>query len=218
MDERNSNYALETARNGLTVPIINGVYLHSIYNPLKEAETYAENFSETLKKKNTVLILGLGFGYHIEEVAKLLNKTHATYKIIVLETNKNLIEEFKETRNFEDQNIEIVHFSTPEELYQEINFVKFLMTKPSVIKHEASYALEIERYTNFLKYKSSPQVSTYRNQLRLDEHTQLALDDTLTLAESAHRIVTNRKMTTAQEYLTMALTEVVKYESRGKNL
>jgi hypothetical protein len=217
MDERNSNYELETARNGLTVPIINGVYLHSIYNPLKEAETYAENFSETLKKKNTVLILGLGFGYHIVEVAKLLNKTHATYKIIVLETNENLIEEFKATRNFEDKNIEIVHYTSPEKLYDSIHFIKFLMTKPSVLKHEASYALEIEKFSAFLKYKSSAQVSTYRNQLKLIDQTQIALDDNLTLAESAQRIVSNRKMSSPQEYLTMALTEVVKYESKGKN-
>ena len=31
MDERNSKYELQASRNGLTVPVINGVYLHSIY-------------------------------------------------------------------------------------------------------------------------------------------------------------------------------------------
>ena len=97
MEERNNQYEFKTSRNGLKVPVIKGIHLHSIYNPIKEAEAFAQGYEDTIKAKNKILILGLGFGYHIEEVAKLLNQYHEKYEVIVLEPNSKLVEEFNGT-------------------------------------------------------------------------------------------------------------------------
>jgi hypothetical protein len=46
MEERKKQYEIKTSRNGLTVPVVNGIHLHSIYNPIKEAEAFATSFKE----------------------------------------------------------------------------------------------------------------------------------------------------------------------------
>ena len=71
MDERNSTISLEVARNGSPVPTINGIYLHSIYDPEKEADAFVETYERQLTQKNHVLILGLGFGYHVEKISRV---------------------------------------------------------------------------------------------------------------------------------------------------
>jgi spermidine synthase len=108
MDERNSQYKLEASRNGLTVPVINDVYLHSIYNPVIEAQTFAKTQEKSLKIKKHVLILGLGFGYHVEEIARIASQYHSDYQIVILEPNKRLVDDFINTRNFEDSKIKII--------------------------------------------------------------------------------------------------------------
>jgi hypothetical protein len=170
MDERNSHYRLESSRNGLTVPVINDVYLHSIYNPVKEAETFAKTHENNLKVKNNILILGLGFGYHVEEVAKLVNSFHQDYNIIILEPNKRLVEDFINTRNFEDKRIKIINTDSVKELFNSWEFVQFLMTKPCIVKHDSSFIIEKDFYSKFLSYQASTDM--YHIRSLANEHTK----------------------------------------------
>ena len=54
-----TSYEIKHSRTEQKVPIVNGVHLHSIYNPDKEAESLLNAQIENLKNKNEVLILGL---------------------------------------------------------------------------------------------------------------------------------------------------------------
>ena len=60
--EEKSDYSqTELSKTGLTLPILkNGKYLHSKYDPLKEAERFFTG------NENFVLFCGLGSGIHIE--------------------------------------------------------------------------------------------------------------------------------------------------------
>ena len=60
------------------VPVVDGIHLHSIYNPAKEAETFIGKYNENLSKQNSVLVLGLGFGYHVWQLESELRKHHQT--------------------------------------------------------------------------------------------------------------------------------------------
>ena len=177
MDERNSNYQLTTSRNGLTVPVINGIYLHSVYNPTKEAEAFTKGYETVLKQKNHVLVFGLGFGYHIEQIAKKLFTEHSDYEIVILETSKKLIEDFNTTRPFEDRRISIKFASSIEELFNDWQFVQFLMKKPAIIKHDASFGLSRDFYTQFLSYQAPQSISQYSKLLRANASEWFTEDD-----------------------------------------
>lgn len=75
-----------------TVPTIQVLFnnkkmvLHSKYDPLKEATIWVEKEIKQLSNNSSVLVIGLGAGYHIEKLSKTLPST----KIIVLEFNEQL--------------------------------------------------------------------------------------------------------------------------------
>ena len=53
------------SKNGYLVPIKNNISIHSRYNPVEEGKKYADRFLNSEKKNNSLIVIGLGFGYHI---------------------------------------------------------------------------------------------------------------------------------------------------------
>ena len=55
---------------------INGITVHSVYDPVAEGKKWAasviEKYSKKHEKPENIIIFGLGFGYHIKELIKLL--------------------------------------------------------------------------------------------------------------------------------------------------
>jgi len=82
----------EKAHSGLPILVANNLYLHSKYDPVKEGEKFAEAFlAETSTRKENLLIMGLGSGYHIIPLQKYYRK------IIVFEPNQEIISFFRES-------------------------------------------------------------------------------------------------------------------------
>lgn len=209
MEERNSNYEIEKSRTGLPVPVINGVYLHSIYNPQKEAQALAENYSDLLKTKNAILILGLGFGYHVNEIASLVRKNFDQYQIIVIEPNTKLVEEFVQHSAFDDENIKIINVSKASRLYHNQEFVQFLMRKPCVIKHEASFSINKEFFTSFLSFKAETKISDYQSLLNDTAKKVIEPNTNDTFSNHVKQIMAKRSLDSKQEFLTMALNSII---------
>lgn len=209
MDERNSTISLEMARNGSPVPVCNGIYLHSIYDPEKEAESFVETYERQLTQKNHVLILGLGLGYHVEKVAEFMRTVHKNFHITILEPNSELITITNQQRTFSSQEISIIHLVDYKNLYASKKFVKFLMQKPCLLKHEASFGLNKELFSGFLTFKSDRKISSFEESLSAQTRELLALDPQASFRESASRIETSGKISGRAEYLTLALREVI---------
>jgi hypothetical protein len=166
MDDRTTTTLdIKTSRNGLPVPVVKGIHLHSVYNPAKEAEAFAEKYVDTIKTNNHVLVLGLGFGYHIDQIEKILSENHEHFNILVLEPNKEIAEGFKTFRAFKNTHITIINHDQVETLFESSEFINFLRQKPAIIKHDPSFNLEKSFYTNFLKYKAPTNVSKYVSSL-----------------------------------------------------
>ena len=210
MDERNSQYELQPSRNGLTVPVINGVYLHSIYNPVKEAEAFAMTQEQNLKIKNKVLVLGLGFGYHIEEIAKVLNQNHKDFEIIILEPNQRLVEDFINTRSFEDKNIKIVCKNKVKDLFEDWNFINFLMQKPCIIKHDTSFILEKEFYSRFLGHQASKDIFHFKGILTEDSKELFSSREARTIESYIGNIQETGRVNSEKEFQLLALNEILK--------
>jgi len=203
---------LQASRNGLSVPVVDGVYLHSIYNPSKEAHAYAENHESVIQSKSNILIFGLGFGYHVEEVAKIANKAHKNYTIYVIEPNAELVKLFSEKRPFLDKNIKIITGNSPEEIYTNYNFSKFLITKPGILKLDTSFNVNKKFFTDFLTYKASHNINNYQSLLNANAQEIIA-GRTETFHDSIQSIKKQRVITNKNDFLMLAIAEMARTDN-----
>jgi spore maturation protein CgeB len=111
-----SNISIKTARSGDQIPAWDGLNLHSAYDPVKEGNDTAQKFISTISPESIqqisqgvsiekpLVILGLGFGYHI---LPLLDKFK---KIFVAESNHELISHAKNVQKIAEifQKCEII--------------------------------------------------------------------------------------------------------------
>lgn len=211
MEESNRQCEFKESRNGLTVPVVRGVHLHSIYNPIKEAEAFAEGYEDITKDKNHIMVLGLGFGYHIDELVKNLAKYHSNYKVIVIEPNRDIVHEFFNKKPFEDTNIQILSPKTVKGLFEDKEFVEFLRGKPAIIKHDTSFAIEKEFYVSLLKYQAPTHVGNYFSLLNEDaqDYFRVHSDEDKTLDTITEDIKSVHGIKSKFDYALLALEEVV---------
>ncbi|MBY6836416.1 motility associated factor glycosyltransferase family protein [Clostridium botulinum] len=71
-----------------TTLLIENVFLHSKYYPMKEGEKFIELNEKFYKNKDVVMVYGLGLGYHIKE---LLKKCNDNCKIYIFDVDKEVI-------------------------------------------------------------------------------------------------------------------------------
>jgi len=79
---RSERVELIEKRKGIKTIRVGGLLYHSQYNPTEEAKKLIE--ASSLDKKRPVVAIGLGLGYHIQE---LIQKE---YKVIVIEPDKDI--------------------------------------------------------------------------------------------------------------------------------
>ncbi|MEC9487912.1 MAG: 6-hydroxymethylpterin diphosphokinase MptE-like protein [Halanaerobium sp.] len=72
-------------------------YLHSIYNPQREAKTFVTARQKEIEAAKLIIIYGLGLGYHLCEIAKLIGPGQEVY---VLETNQKILKYSRAVVNF----------------------------------------------------------------------------------------------------------------------
>lgn len=161
---------IKSSRSGHPVPCLNGVLLHSIYNPIKESESLLEKHRAQLQQKNSFLILGLGFGYHVNAIHQYASKFTSSDKlnICVLEPNQDLVKAFFEFLPDNTNTSDLAKNSISREnkyrifvardirqLYSNKDFLDFLTLRPSLIPHPASFNLHQGYFKEFLSFEST---------------------------------------------------------------
>lgn len=183
---RIDSYEIKTSRNNLKVPVINDVHLHSMYNPAKEAQAIVSKYDQNLRTKNKVLVLGLGFAYHVYEICRKLESYHGDdYRVVVIEPNEQIYKDCKSQNLFPNKNIEVYTGEDLHKIYGELELVKFLIEKPSVISHPASFSLYTKFYKSFLEYCAPQMIKELTNNIvdanlnsyLLSDEEGLGLDD-----------------------------------------
>jgi len=79
-----SKYTSEMSRAGLPTLQIDGNYIHSKFDPKREATRFIDN--EISREAGIVIFAGMGLGYHIEELITTDNST----EILVIEPDRDL--------------------------------------------------------------------------------------------------------------------------------
>ena len=59
---------IKKSNSGHNIVTVGNTELHSSFNPVKEAYDLTQKYQDKLKIKNKILILGLGAGYHIQQL------------------------------------------------------------------------------------------------------------------------------------------------------
>lgn len=74
-------WEIQNAKNGELTAKESGLFLHSAYNPGREASSLIQN--KELNEKSTTIFLGIGLGYHIKEWAKAFSSSQK--KLVIIE-------------------------------------------------------------------------------------------------------------------------------------
>lgn len=155
------SYEIKTAKTGEKIPVVNEVHLHSIYNPQKEAEAIASKHINGIKEKKNILVLGLGFGYHVTEIVKQAKQFHNNnFKIIVIEPNLKVTNDARELNLVDEDDVIIYAGEDVPSLYQDSELVDFLTSKPTVIAHPSSFSLYQEYFKQFLGHEAKSDRET----------------------------------------------------------
>jgi hypothetical protein len=167
----NYQVTITKSKNNINIPVVNGVYLHSVYDPIKEADSLIEQHSDTLKKESNFLVLGLGFAFHIQALSKALYDIHGSkYKIFVVEPNSEIVALSEKENPVASDNVSIICKETVDDYYSNNEFVNFLLQKPSIIPHTATFNI----YRNFFK-----EIMSFKKHNAIDVNRKILANPTI---------------------------------------
>ncbi len=83
-----------TSRTGHPVLKASGIALHSLYDPLGEAEAWLGHYRERIEGASTVAVLGFGLGYHVIELCRATEKEVVVFepRVDILRTALELLD------------------------------------------------------------------------------------------------------------------------------
>ncbi len=159
------------SKKGLPIPKLEDIFIHSQYDPEKEAETFINQHLKNNDNHN-FLLLGLGFGYHLENLCQRLAQRKTSYKVIVIEPSVELFENYKTLRGNFPQNVEFHVGINIETLYHNKNIIEFLTQKPSVIAQPQLLQIFNHYFQELLTYKGGTTIKSITPLINDDEVRQ----------------------------------------------
>jgi hypothetical protein len=147
---------IKESKTGLPVPVVQGVHLHSVYNPEKEAENFVATAKDKIIANKHLLVLGLGFGYHVKALADAMKTIHGNnWHITVVEPNAEVATEVERMGHLgEYQNISILTYANVYDFFSNESFVDFLLTKPALLPHMPSFNLYKTFFESLVTFKA----------------------------------------------------------------
>jgi hypothetical protein len=163
-------YQIVESKSGHKIPKINNIHLHSTYDPRYEAERFILENEDLLKNNNKVLLLGLGFAYHAQYLVTFLKTLNQeNYQILIIEPNLKIVTDCESLGLLPAGNISIFSGIEPNDLFQNEEFLEFLLEKPAILPHPASFNLNSTYFKNFLAYRSDKSLEAVISQIRSRE-------------------------------------------------
>ncbi len=198
---------IKKSKHGEYIPVLNGVFLHSAFNPIKEAESFVENHLTTLNQKNNILVLGLGFAYHLDQILHHMNNFHQQYQVVVVEPNHKILKACEEFNPKNLKRLVILSGLEVKTLYQDANFIRFLMNRPGVIAHPASFNFHSEYFKSLLSFEADQSLSSFQHRLpnELKAYFQ-QFNPNMTLNQIFTQLETKTKLTTTADFMLGALS------------
>ncbi len=127
--------SVETARSGHTILKKDGKLLASSFDPLKEASAWAQQAIQGLRAHDSIIVLGLGSGYHVQELANLVGFD----RLLVIECDGEVAAEA--FRLFSELPRERVIIETDVKKMVEMDLVRDVLSGVyKIVRHAPSYS------------------------------------------------------------------------------
>lgn len=207
------SYEVKNSRTDQKVPVVNGVHLHSIYNPFKEAQALVEKYADQLSQKNEVLILGLGFAYHVNEIITYMTRVHGdNFRVVIVEPNAQIYHDCLNLELLNKKNVLVYSGFLPQELYSDIDLIHFLLRKPAVIAHPPSFNLYQDYFKEVLTFEAPKKIEAIQEYLTSSEVKRYLaeLEPHETFDNFLYSDLPGRTEMKGFDFLCMALSEMTK--------
>ncbi len=199
--------SIKHSKSGVPIPVVNNIHLHSVYDPETEAKSFIESNKNIYEKKQNILVLGLGFGYHIQELyLKLTELYQENFEIVVIEPLEEVYTEYYRSTRIRMKNTTYFTKKRTQDLYSNQEFIQFLMKKPGILAHPASFNLHIDYFKSILSYEASSRLTDIAS-LCKDGNLKsylLSKKDFLTLDQLSSSYGKKRKITSKFDFLIKA--------------
>ena len=152
----NSEFEIREAKNNSPIIFGKDIYWGDSYHPAQEAKNIFEENNQKISQNNKVLLLGLGSGYLLKELIDYYLNENKYFEIYALEPYSEIIELVKKIQQIpsRENNINLIHLSNIEEIYENSDFQNFLNCKPVIIRDKKSFMQSPELFRKFLSYRA----------------------------------------------------------------
>ncbi len=155
----------EMTTNGIQVPTLEGRQFCSGRDPIREARTWFGMELPFLINSTDVLVLGLGAGFHIQEI---LWSEHCPHQLWVVEKNGELVDLWKKENKHETRNQKIQFLSL------ETDFDKHPFREALILEFRPAWTGNDEFYQQLSKNLRGPSIKEKISQLSALDQTQPA--------------------------------------------
>ncbi|MDI3547001.1 MAG: hypothetical protein PWR10_653 [Halanaerobiales bacterium] len=141
------------------------IFLHSLYNPQREAIRFAD--SQDLTGKKSIVLIGFGLGYHVEEILSRLKREQALNIIVPnLDIFKLALENRDLTGVLRDERVKIVLAAEPASFTREIQLLldNLSSSVSQLIVHSQSIKIIPDGFLFFKDILEEIRVSSYNSE------------------------------------------------------
>jgi spore maturation protein CgeB len=89
--KKSDNLQILTSKTGLPSLKAGGIAIHSLYDPVKEAQEWIKYYREKLSKTFTIVVFGFGLGYHVTELLRYLKAEGLSGDVFVFEPRHDIL-------------------------------------------------------------------------------------------------------------------------------
>lgn len=209
--EKQNQIEIRESKTGNPVPVVNGVHLHSSYNPTKEAESFVERFETIIQANRNILVLGLGFAYHIDRIVFQMKRFWGDdFQIVVIDPLNETEELLRENRQIDYGKNVILHSGlTVSEIYDNRDIVDFLSMKPAVVPHTASFNLFQDYFKALMSFTAKSDLSSISNHISNTDFKKYILShESRSYFELINSVNSKKTRWNKWDYLTLALNSI----------
>jgi spore maturation protein CgeB len=74
--------AIQPAKSGMPTALVNSRYIHSAYDPVREAERWAQQRIKDCQTGDTIVVLGVGLLYHVQALRQMLSQDQVIMVVV----------------------------------------------------------------------------------------------------------------------------------------
>ncbi len=197
----------QTNDSGMAIPYIEGKPLCSKVNPDREAKAWAERAVGRLyKSTDTLIILGYGAGYHVEELRKITK-----HNIVVFEVIEEIV-----SSALEDKQLKVIFFSKVDDVLKNIKLKDMFSKKFQVLQHYPSTSPFLGEYESIRHAITARERSAFKTQVDLHLPSPLLANmnfsesDELLTAKDISTHLTQSKTSNPKSYIWKILGDLLK--------